>query len=206
MLRQWKNYWGMYSSDNPISRFMNVWVLVTALILLIIGLVGVSVKTGNYAKVLENNVTVLSSNLQNCLNDKQQFNSDLETCNLNLQNKVSSLNSCQTDRTNLDSKLTICTRDLAKCEDQYSDLESKYSSTADKYDKCKDELNKVTNDRNNIQSNFDQLKSNYITNYVRDFCCLRFRNTTTSKTYYTFSNNIVACFNNSVSGSTEFSC
>ncbi|MEM5777682.1 MAG: hypothetical protein QXJ06_04535 [Candidatus Aenigmatarchaeota archaeon] len=206
LLRQWKNYWGMYSSNNPLSRLMNVWVLVTLLIILVIGLTGVSIKTGNYAKVLENNVTSLKAELTNCINAKDQYNSDLETCNINLQNKVSSLTSCQTDRNNLNDKLSICTRDLTKCEDNYDDLNAKYQKLSDNYDKCRDDLSQRTSERNSLQANFDQLKSNYINDFVGNFCCLKFKNTNTSKTYYIFANNDITCFNTTVSGASEYSC
>ncbi len=206
MLRQWKNYWGMYSSNNPISRLMNVWVLVTLLVLLVIGLTGISIKTGNYAKILESNVTSLKADLSNCLNAKDQYNSDLETCNINLQNKVSSLTSCQTDRNNLNDKLTMCTRDLTSCEDKYDNLDGKYQKLSDDYDKCKSDLDKRTSERNSLQSGFDQLKANYISDFVGNYCCLKFKNTNTSKTYYVFANNDITCFNTTVDGAAEYSC
>lgn len=206
MIQQWKNYWRNYSTPNPLSKLMNVWVLVTLLILLVVGLSGYSIKTGNYVKVLETNVTTLQSDLSNCLNMRDQYNSDLETCNINLQNKISSLTNCQTERNNLDSKLNICTRDLTKCEDNYDELNEKYQSLSDKYDDCKDDLERATRDKNNLQSNFDQLKANYISDYVGSFCCLRFKNTNTSKTYYIFANNDIVCFNTSTSGAIEYSC
>ena len=206
MLRQWKNYWGMYSSSNPLSRLMNVWVLVTLLILLVIGLTGVSIKTGNYAKVLEANVTALQTDLSACLNAKNQYNSDLETCNMNLQNKVSSLTSCQTDRNNLSDKLSVCTRDLTKCEDNYDELNIKFQKKSDDLDKCEDDLDRAKSDKNSLQSSFDQLKANYISDYVGSYCCIKFKNTNTSKTYYILANNDITCFNTTVSGASEFSC
>jgi chromosome segregation ATPase len=108
-----------------------------------IGLTGVSIKTGNYAKVLEANVTTLQADLSNCLNAKNQYNSDLETCNMNLQNKVSSLTICQTDRNNLSDKLSVCTRDLTKCEDNYDDLNIKFQKKSEDLDKCKDDLDRA---------------------------------------------------------------
>ncbi|MEM5799614.1 MAG: hypothetical protein QXZ43_03030 [Candidatus Aenigmatarchaeota archaeon] len=207
LLRQWKNYWGIYSSDNnPLSKLINLWVLVTLLLILVIGLTGVSIKTGNYAKVLENNITNLKTDLVNCINAKDQYNSDLETCNINLQNKVSSLTTCQTDRNNLNDKLNICTKDLTKCEDRYDDLNSKYQSLSDNYDKCKNDLSQRTSEKNSLQSNYDQLKVNYISDFVGNFCCLKFKNTNTSKTYYIFANNDITCFNTTVSGASEYSC
>jgi hypothetical protein len=206
MLRQWKNYWAMYSSSNPLSRLMNVWVLVTVLILLVIGLTGVSIKTGNYVKVLEANITSLQSDLANCVNAKNQYTSDLETCNANLQNKVSSLTNCQTERNNLSEKLNICTKDLTKCEDRYDELNAKFQKKSDDLDKCIDDLRKANNDKNSLQASFDQLKANYISDYVGGYCCLKFKNTNTSKTYYILANNDITCFNTTVSGATEFSC
>lgn len=203
MICQWKNYWRSYNTQNPL---INIWVLVTVLILLVVGLTGVSIKTGKYVKILESNVTTLKSELSNCLTAQEQSNADLETCSLNLQGKISSLTSCQTERNNLNDKLTICTKDLTKCEDNYDELKIKYSQLKDDYDECKDDLRNSERDKNNLQSSFEQLKLNYINDYVGGFCCLKFKNTNTSKTYYIFSNNDITCFNTTFSGAIEYSC
>jgi len=199
MIAQWKNYWYSYRHTNPISKVMNIWVLVTLLLILIVGLTGYSIKTGNYVKSLETNMTNLQMNYDNCIKTRDQFSSDLETCNTNLQTKVSTLSSCRTEIDILGDNLSECKNDLNTCQADYDDA-------INKYNECKDDLSSVKSEKNNLQSNFDQLKSNYINDYVRDWCCLNFKAENTSKTYYTFSGNDITCHNTNVSGAAEFNC
>lgn len=207
MFRQWKDYWNSYNIANPLSRFMNVWVLVTLLLILVIGLTGFSIKTGNYVKTLEANVTSLQSRLASCNEAKIQSNYDLETCNVNLQNKITSLNSCQTQQSVLSDRLSECNTDLNVCEANYDELKVDYDDVSDKYDNCKSDLNTRTTERDAQQRRADSLQQNYINDYVKDWCCLNFKNTTTSYTYYTLSNNDISCYNNpNVPGAQSYPC
>lgn len=210
--RQWKDYWNSYGT-NPISKLMNVWVFVTLLLILVIGLSGFSLKTGNYAKILENNVSSLQSQFNECINREKQAGSDLDTCSLNLQAKVNLLTTCQSDKVKVNDNYNECKSDLSSYQSNYADIQSKYDSARDDYDHCSSSLTTANSDKsslqtslNNLQSNFDQLKSNYLNDYLTGYCCVSMKNTTTSKTYYVFANNDLTCSKGATSGSIEFSC
>lgn len=206
MLRQWKDYWNSYSG-NHISKIINVWVLVTLLLILVIGLTGLSIKTGNYVKVLESNIVSIKSELDECTKIKTETNYDLDTCSLNLQDKINSLNSCQNQQNILSDKLSECNKNLDSCENNYDNLRMDYDNIKNKYDDCADDLNKAINERNSQQNRADSLQQNYINDYVRDWCCFKFKNTNTSKTYYSLVNNDITCYNTSIPNLTnEFSC
>ncbi len=206
MFRQWKDYWSLYSGAHPISRIMNIWVLVTLLLILTIGITGFSIKTGNYVKVLETNVTYLQSELKTCTDAKIEASYDLDTCSINLQNKITALNSCQAQQNVLSGKLSECDDDLDDCESKYTNLKSDYDYVKDKYDVCKSDLNTRTNERNAQQNRADRLQQNYINDYVKDWCCLNYKNAT-SYTHYTMVDDNISCYNTSnVTGAIPFQC
>lgn len=211
MINQWSDYWRSYSyRDSFIKRLLsriNVWILIAILLIGVVGLTGYSVKTGNYVKVLEKNVTSLQEQLEICAEQTEITSTDLETCNANLQSKITALAVCQNQQSTLGDSLSECQNNLNTCEADYDTLQADYDDLQDNLNKCKSDLSTRTSEKNSLQNNYNAMKSNYINDYVKYYCCEHFKVENTTYTYYKFDNNDITCYNTTnVSGSTQFSC
>jgi len=208
-INQWKTDYGHdYRLGIP---SVNRTFLIFLILLISIGILSYfNFSTGNYAAILEKNITTIKNDLSTCKNqtkilssDLTTCNADLDTCDEDLSSKSSLLTECVDDKRSFSDSLSTCEDDLNDCEnsvksfrdfcseegfDSLDDLINYINDLREGESECEDDLDECRDEKSNCQNNYDTLKENY----AEDYCCL-LNQTEGDITHYSISNNEINC-------------
>jgi len=157
-------------------------------------------ESGNYARVLEKNITSLKSHMGECGNETEELTSNLNSCDAELESKATSLDTCKNEKEKSDSLLVGCEDELSSCYKTAENKDNLYSTCQDSLNNLQNDINSLRNNRNDCEDSLSNAMSDYDSlaeNYAESKCC------PLNKTYYTVSGNNVVCQD---FGGTSISC
>jgi hypothetical protein len=153
-------------------------------------------QSGNYTKVLEQNITSLKSHLSECGNDTEELISNVNSCDTELENKSTSLAICNNEKEKSDSLLVGCEDELSSCYKNLDTREGLYSTCQDSLNSLQSDINRLRNNRDDCEDNLVDVMDEYNSlagNYAKSKCC------PLNKTYYSISGNNIVCQDNGTS-------
>jgi DNA repair exonuclease SbcCD ATPase subunit len=175
-------------------------LLLLSLIVALFVLCYLNFKSGNYVKVLEQNITSLKSQTSECGNETEELTSNLNSCDTELESKATSLDTCNNEKEKSDSLLQGCEDELSSCYKTAENKDNLYSTCQDSLNSLQNDLNNLRNNRNDCEDSLADANSNYNSlagNYAKSKCC------PLNKTYYSISGNNIVCQD---SNGTSISC
>ncbi len=157
-------------------------------------------KSGNYAKILEQNITSLKNHLSECGNDTEEFISNLNACDTELESKATSLAICEDENDRSNALLVGCEDELSSCYKTLDNKDNLYFTCQDSLYSLQSDIDNLRNNREDCEDTLTDARNDYNTlaeNYAESKCC------PLNKTHYTVSGNNIICQD---SGGTSISC